>query len=189
MNTENTKLLDLQTGKYLELGKDWGYFGKFILLNLGSAIELNIKEWGSVSYGDNAYGWHGYIGQEIKQPHTDPIINEIADRLGAVIYGGRYVLLEFKQYCDEELRKIVDIVTAGLCVCDRVWDGWNVGTMSRDDFRQFDDGECEDVSDDKVNDLKNAINKQYIALEIFEECSKQLRNEPNKFEELKKFIK
>jgi len=32
MQAENMKLLDLQTGKYLELGKDWGYFGEFILL-------------------------------------------------------------------------------------------------------------------------------------------------------------
>jgi len=30
METENMKLLDSQTGKYLELGKDWFYGGKII---------------------------------------------------------------------------------------------------------------------------------------------------------------
>lgn len=87
------KLLDLETGKYLKIGKNWLYGREFILLNLGSSIECNIKEWGSVSYGDNAYGWHGFIGQEMEKPHVNPIINKLSEKVGAVIYGGRYVLL------------------------------------------------------------------------------------------------
>lgn len=173
MNTENTKLLDLQTGKYLELGKDWGYFGKFILLNLGSAIELNIKEWGSVSYGDNAYGWHGYIGQEIKQPHTDPIINEIADRLGAVIYGGRYVLLtsDDSWYYANNVRKLGDMIKFN-CAMQSCF----VRIISKDGI---------DFDTNKFV----ATPVEYYLGNIFEECSKQLRNEPNKFEEFKQLIK
>ena len=194
----NMKLLDLQTGKYLELGKDWLYGGVGILVSkikldfplpmyLFNAVKsdydwLNNAQTQPVNISDIA------TFETIRDLIQEPL-KTLCEKTGAVVYGGRYVLMEFKQYCDEELRKIVDIVTDGLCICDRVWDAWNVGTMSRDDFRQFNDGHCEEDSNGKVDDLKNAINKQYIVVEIFEEYSKQLRNEPNKFEELKEYMK
>ncbi len=182
---QEMKLFDIETGKYLELGTDWLYGGNGILLidimqkELNESLEIAITN----AIQGNEHALYQYSYGEMK---TEPqgTLKTLCDLTGAVVYGGRYVLLGFKEYCDEELRKIVDIVTDGLCVCDRVWDGWNVGTMSRDDFRQFDDGDCEDVSNDKVDDLKKSIDKQYMALEIFEEYSKSLRNEENKLEQI-----
>ncbi len=186
MQAENMKLLDLQTGKYLELGKDWGYFGEFILLNLGSAIELTIKEWGSVSYGDNAYGWHGYIGQAIKQPHADPIVNDIAEKVGAVIYGGRYVLLSSEQdtsiHDDNHCYKNGDVVRSGhghgyvaICTASTHY-SYHQNVL---DIPNFQDS-CE---------AGFLWSKYEILGNIFEEYSKQLRNEPNKFDELNELLK
>ena len=70
------KLLDLQTGKYLELGKDWVYFGEHIgILKADVLCGVQVE----------------YVFSKI--PHTNPIINQIAEKVGAVIYGGRYVLM------------------------------------------------------------------------------------------------
>ena len=70
------KLLDLQTGEYLEIGKDWVYFGEHIgILKADVLCGVQVE----------------YVFSKI--PHTNPIINQIAEKVGAVIYGGRYVLL------------------------------------------------------------------------------------------------
>ena len=148
MKIESMKLLDLQTGKYLELRKDWLYGGKYIYVFYKRGEGC-----------DDERDGNGYYKDEPQEP-----LKTLCEKTGAVVYGGRYVLLEFKEYCDEELRKIVDIVTDGLVVCD-------------------------DVLEEKVEDLKNAINKQYNIMIIFEEYSKQLRNEPNKFDELNELLK
>ena len=119
------KLLDLQTGKYLELGKDWLYGGVGILV---SKIKLDFA---LPMYLFNAvksdYDW-------LNNAQTQPVnISDIAtfetirgliqeplktlcEQTGAVVYGGRYVLLHtrsqisigdciamFERYTEENL--------------------------------------------------------------------------------------
>ena len=108
---QNMKLLDLQTGKYLELGKHWLYGEKYIYVFYGR----------DEGYDDERDG-NGYYKSEPQEP-----LKTLCEEMNAVVYRDRYVLFEL--------------------------------------------GECDDYNS------------------IFEEYSKSLRNEPNKFEELMKLIK
>ena len=127
------KLLDLHTGNYLELGKDFYYgVGNVFLTNLCDGmffIDMIEKK--------------DFIQAK---PHTDPIVNRLAEKVGAVVYGGRYVLLQKHQ--------------AYYTITEKNDGTFMIGNIS-------------------------PAKKQY---HIFEEYSKQLRNEPNKFEELYNLI-
>ena len=95
MKAENMKLLDLQTGKYLELGNDWLYGGDHI-----SIIPTHYLGFGSTNPIADA--------KRCKKDETQDPLKTLCEMTGTVVYGGRYVLIVFKEYCDEELRKILE---------------------------------------------------------------------------------
>lgn len=86
------KLLDLQTGKYLEIGYDWGYYGEYIVkFKIPYKFHFFTKEAYTIEDMCDRYAFKII-------PHTNPIINQIAEEVGAMIYGGRYVL-----FCNKEV--------------------------------------------------------------------------------------
>ena len=127
MKTENMKLLDLQTGKYLELGEEGFFYGgktitcpptkSFDIQNVGDMI-LHIyvdteKNYDIKRLDDSLYPLfeitlksnnQKLIGREvghidmrfnrvIEQTEPPLELKEICEKVGAVVYGGRYVLL------------------------------------------------------------------------------------------------
>ena len=54
--------------------------------------------------------------------------------------------------------------------CDRVWEAWNYGTMSIDDFARMEDGHCEDMIQERANLLFNIIELNKTPKQIFDEC-------------------
>jgi len=194
------KLLDLQTGKDdFELGKDWLYGGNVIFKikktggTIVSDIELFNTQIISEQY-DNALH-----KTEPQEPLKTP-----CEKTGAVVYGGRYVLLMSFEYQNKEI-KVGDIITAktittskdsismkqhaNQIVCFRgntafEHSGYNMGFVI-----------CENLKCFGINGFwkHRAFDYEERKLEInfnlFEEYSKQLRNKPNKFEELMELVK
>jgi hypothetical protein len=192
---KNMKLLDLKTGKYLELDKDFWFGGNVIIL-----FENLKRSTNTYSLLDEVNACARFI----KQPHTDPIVNEIAGTVGVVVYGGRYVLMMSFEYQNKEI-KVGDIITAqtittskdsismkqyaNQIVCFRgntafEHSGYNMGFVI-----------CENLKCFGINGFwkHRAFDYEERKLEInfnfFEEYSRQLRNEPNKFDELKELLK
>ena len=95
---QNMKLYDLHTGKYLELGTEWGYYGEYIIIMKKPYKLYSSSESALVESSCDRYAFK-------IQPHTDQLINEIAEKVGAVVYGNRYVLLENEKcgniYCEQ----------------------------------------------------------------------------------------
>ena len=173
---QNIKLLDLQTGKYLELGQDWLYGGEYIRM---------------LKY-DNRYIPDDHIISEPQEP-----LKTLCEKTGAVIffgakwcsdnlgkvYGGRYVLLQFANN-----KTVGDVIKHN---------------PKRTQFDQLpkmyhtNKEVCEILSKDVVLCEEMGYSSEYVDPDyhskiignIFEEYSKQLRNEPNKFEELMELIK
>jgi len=125
--------------------------------------------------------WGIYFIKAIKQPHADPIVNDIAEKVGAVIYGGRYVLLSSEQdtsiHDDNHCYKNGDVVRSGhghgyvaICTASTHY-SYHQNVL---DIPNFQDS-CE---------AGFLWSKYEILGNIFEEYSKQLRNELNKFDEL-----
>ena len=201
---KNMKLLDLQTGKYLELGTDWGYYGTHISLETKQqeAIlrhlqfdrdcmnELFKKNEFSIKYdlGVSAMQATDNILRQvtdcmimqgtIAKQCSNSIIDDIAGKVGAVVYGGRYVLLQFANN-----KTVGDVIKHN---------------PKRTQFDQLpkiyhtNEEVCEILSKDVVLCEEMGYSSEYVDPDyhskiignIFEEYSKQLRNEPNKFEEL-----
>ena len=237
MKTENVKLLDLQTGKYLELGKDFEYGGSYIrridcekeiycsinnqynelttiLQNYFSNKQLSVSE---SCYIDNLKkgtqleanaNVDRFLQNELfcvkQKPHINPLINNVAEKIGAVIYGGKYVLLMTFKYLNKEI-KVGDIITAktlttskdcisikqhtNQIVCFRnntafEHDGYNMGFVI-----------CENLKCFGINGFwkHRAFDYEERQLDIigniFEEHSRQLRKEENKFDELMEKLK
>ena len=183
---QNMKLLDLETGKYLELGNnDFLYGGKYVII-LGQEKTVNImlyKDWGKVLQYDKQ--------QDIK-PHANPIINEIAERVGAVVYGGRYVLMNeidvwvYNNDLQPKKIKTGDVIKEQTSYLDRKYTVINVSDFFLDT--------TEGIKTTHKLGKKTFSKYDFFAIEknfgnIFEEYSKQLRNEPNKFDELIELIK
>ena len=169
MKTENMKLLDLQTGKYLELGINWGYYGEYII-TIRSPFKFHKSEKYSVIES---------TCDELAFHKAEPPLplKEICEKVGGVIYGGRYVLM-FSEYD----RKIGDVVDQGeyeyhrygyVAICDvnSIYVKLN-GILDIPQFQR----ECAVGRIDSVD--------YEVIGNFFEEYSKQLRNELNKFDEL-----
>lgn len=178
------KLLDLQRGKYLELGKEWGYFGEYITL-----IQIHTKTLIGTPYTRPLSPTHApdYPTIQVEEilneskvciyNHTNPIINQVAGKVGAVVYGGRYVLLENEK--------------CGNIYCEK--NKWGTVYYLNKNIYSF----IPCLEFNPQNDKKQTV-ARFFSLDncqddlignIFEEYSKQFRNEPNKFEELQELIK
>ena len=101
----NMKLLDLQTGKYLELYKDWLDGGDRIHIFSDSKSELtNDKTSINEAIHIGFYADCSYIEACFLSEPPLPL-KPICEKVGAVVYGGRYVLL-----------KILDNVGNEICI-------------------------------------------------------------------------
>lgn len=176
MQAENMKLLDLEIGKYLELGKYWLYGGNYIIIYPQTYIFS--KDFDIVSLS------------EPQEP-----LKTLCEKTGAVVYGERYVLLngfkvpESNKY-DKDHYFIGDVAS----VCVNAYD-------KADEYRLMILASCESVLLRwyEIHKFKkqghfcitSEIDTDYSDWfeNIFEEYSKQLRNEPNKFDELKEHFK
>jgi len=92
----NMKLLDSQTGKYLELGKDWLYGGKDIIVNKCS---IGYKIYEAIQHKDSEkffmYDEDCPFTNELQEP-----LKTSCEENGAVMYGNRYILFEPGE-CDD----------------------------------------------------------------------------------------
>ena len=90
------KLLDLQTGKYLELGKDWLYGGEDIIVNKCS---IGYKIYEAIQHKDSEkffmYDEDCLFTDELQEP-----LKTLCEENGAVMYGSRYILFEPGE-CDD----------------------------------------------------------------------------------------
>lgn len=198
MKAENMKLLDLQTGKYLEFGEEGFFYGgktitcpptkSFDIQNVKRDMTLHIyadteKDYDIKRLDDSLCPLfeitckpnnQKLIGSEIGHidmrfnrfiEQTEPPLElkEICEKVGAVVYGGRYVLIE-NEYCGDVL-----------FVKDR-FDYWN-------EFYSV----CKSDGTLTNQRLGDWITK--VIGNLFEEYSKQLRKEESKFDELMEKLK
>jgi hypothetical protein len=178
-NMQNMKLLDLQTGKYLELGKDWLYGGEYIVIN---TCKIGYSVYEAIQHKDSEkffkYDKDCLFTDELNEP-----LKTLCEKTGAVVYGGRYVLIK-------------TITQNGVCVKDG-------DILQNTKYCQY--GKIllnttlhclpEEFKEMIFYKVKIEGNKCDVDMDckvignIFEEYSKQLRNEPNKFKELMELIK
>lgn len=223
MKTENMKLLDLQTGKYLELEKDFYYGGKSIIIepcNIASnimsfffecfkgadTIEKGMMFLQKKALENKQNNISDDVIMNVLHQSEPPLpLKEICDKTGAVVYGGRYVLVNeityknlygidgnVKDYSgkwtDEEINKCIertfrsgDIITVEYV------------TYSPNDYRrEHGDFSTYNIIFRDEHSFQYGETPKLSGLDCgnpFEEYSKQLRNEPNKFEELKQYFK
>jgi hypothetical protein len=177
---QNMKLLDLETGKYLELGEDWLYGGEYIVKKdegVNTNIYLAIRE--------------GFDTQHFISEPPQPI-KTLCEKTGAVVYGGRYVLMNeidvwvYNNDLQPKKIKTGDVIKEQTSYLDRKYTVINVSDFFLDT--------TEGIKTTHKLGKKTFSKYDFFAIEknfgnIFEEYSKQLRNEPNKFEELMKLIK
>ena len=217
MKTENMKLLDLQTDKYLELGeKGFFYGGKIItcpptksfdIQNVDREMILHIYAYTEKDYDikclDDSLcplfeitlksNNQKLIGREvghidmrfnrvIEQTEPPLELKEICEKTGAIVYGGRYVLLNEIFYIEGVEHKYSDVFRFYI----------NKKGDYMVDYRAINCQalNCKFDKDNKIIKLGNTkiIKIEYIG-NPFEEYSKQLRNEPNKFDELNEHFK
>jgi len=200
MKTENMKLLDLQTGKYLELGTGFSYSGEWIILITFARLHNRVAD----AYWIEANSTNITNARYLKTEPQEPL-KTLCKKTGAVVYGGRYVLVNeityknlygidgnVKDYSgkwtDEEINKCIertfrsgDIITVEYVTYSpndsrREHGNFSTYNIIFRDEHSFQYGETPKLSG---LDCGNP----------FEEYSKQLRNEPNKFEELKQYFK
>lgn len=223
MKTENMKLLDLQTGKYLEFGRNFLYGGNYITL-----IELQKKYlFGTTPTQQQISPTHfpAYPSLQfteiinkykcnISEPQEP--LKTLCEKTGAVVYGDRYVLLATKsgqvvekygfntrgyrdlpEYCVNYQKTTILYITPESDLTEDIAVSTEIiKTYALD--REY-DSENEDRQDnDKrwynhcgertVKDV-NEIEKEIVITDVFEEHSKQLRKEENKFDELMEKLK
>ena len=201
------KLLDLQIGKYLELGEKGFFYGgktitcpptkSFDIQNVGDMIlhiyadtekdydikclddslcplfEITLKSNNQKLIGREVGHIDMRFNRVIKQTEPPLELKEICEKTGAVVYGGRYVLLVSNDdwFYANKLCKLGDIIQFKCAMQSRFV---RVVTKNGIDF---------DINKFAVSPT------EYCLGNIFEEYSNQLRNEPNKFDELKQYFK
>lgn len=241
MKAENMKLPDLQTGKYLELGKDFYYGCNTIMLHCYTKEELTEYQQRDdynphyliydTDY-NNPEKYHKIIHNGFQEAidrdtatvrlftehKSEPqgILKTLCDETGAVVYGGRYILLQKYDICttgdilkflkasfvskvyyegvsfaelDSQIKKHINDDIFDYCICYEV----KRGEMSFEHkgYLVFDIyNEKQELQKDSIClfGLYSKNNAAYIG-NIFEEYSKQLRNEENKFDELMEKLK
>ena len=154
------KLLDLQTGKYLELGKDWLYGGICrVKINMNFYLDDDnnqLKDHKGKSW--KLLDEYAFTGVNKSEPQG--MLKTLCDKTGAVIYGDRYAFLG-----NEECGNVFSFLWKSLV--DWFFDFQNSeGNFSR---------------------IKKSFGEKFESRflgNLFEEYSKQLRKEENKFEEL-----
>ena len=211
MKPENMKLLDLQTGKYLELGEKGFFYG-------GKTITCPPTKTFNIKNGDHDLTLHIYadterdydieclddslcpqfqitiksnnqklIGSElgfidmrfnraIKQSEPKGILKTLCDKTGAVAYGGRYILMCCRTWITQ----------------DKISFELMYGDIFRNKYRKSDALLIQRENLHNFREsvayynhyLSSTLLKNRFKGNIFEEYSKQLRNEENKFDEL-----
>ena len=170
------KLLDLQTDNYPKLGEDWLYGGEYIR-------KIPCEQ---VLY---------------KTPHADPLINSICKKVGAVVYGGRYVLAQ-NTMCEYN---IMYKITYADCISANISRNFEYDQNIYANVIKIEPQYFSDKFICKEKDYLQTIKRLHKiedntrieilqvrrcgGIDIFEEYSKQLRNEPNKFDELNELLK
>jgi hypothetical protein len=233
MKTENMKLLDLQTGKYLELGKDWLYGGEciyvipthcFVFIKSDQIIKLyyddeveeiqceipneyKSKNGVATAYIDGRFTKYVINGEEFKcgqlikcglsYPINDAKIcnksepqgtlKTLCDKTGAVIYGDRYVLLHGEQ--DTSIHEDNHFYTIGdVVVNDHKWYGCVTIGLCSTEYSYHNN--VVDIPEFRGNCESGVLYCKFEILgNFFEEYSKQLRKEENKFDELMEKLK
>jgi hypothetical protein len=209
MKIENMKLLDLQTGKYLELGKDWHYCGNRIYLVgrlkecitsfnefLRSQMKIldkykEIDGQGNISYElafkiatsddeclNNAVDAQVDSGY-VEKSEPQGILKTLCDKTGAVIYGDRYVL-------NPNYATIRAVIVNG---------GEHGFIYRLESLHQCKiTNKCISLNEylkyrPELVYAEKGYTEWYIYGNLFEEHSKQLRKEENKFDELMEKLK
>lgn len=177
---QNMKLLDLQTGKYLELGKDWLYGGEYIVIN---TCKIGYSVYEAIQHKDSEkffkYDKDCLFTDELNEP-----LKTLCEKTGAVVYGGRYVLLNeidvwvYNNDLEPQKIKTGDIVKEKTSYMYNNRLLINVADFFLDT--------TENIKTTHKIGKKTFSKFDFFAIEnilgnIFEEYSKQLRNEPNKF--------
>ena len=178
------KLFDIETGKYLELGKDWLYGGNGILLidimqkELNESFEIAIAN----AMQGNEHALYQYSYGQMKTEPTGTL-KTLCDLTGAVVYGGRYVLLQ-----SSGNKTVGDVIKHN---------------PKRTQFDQLpkiyhtNKEVCEILSKDFVLCEEMGYRSEYVdpdyhcetICNAFEEYYKSLRNEENKLKEIINLIK
>lgn len=176
------KLLDLETGEYLKLGKDFYYGGDSIIIepyniasNIMSLFFECFKDANSINEGmiflqkkalENKQNniSDDVIMNVLHQSEPQEPLKTLCEETGAVVYSRMYVL-----FLDQEMGSVYNI---------------------KNEYRgeEFIDYKCKNGD---FSSGYNIYNNDIITFlgNFFEEYSKQLRNEPSKFDELKEFLK
>jgi hypothetical protein len=239
MKTQNMKLLDLQTGEYLELGKEGFFYGgktitcpptkSFDIQNVDRDMTLHIYADTEKDYDikclDDSHSPlfeitlksnnQKLIGREvghidmrfnrvIKQTEPPLELKEICKKVGAVVYGGRYIL-ERNTMCEYN---IIYKITYADCIIAQIprnfeYDQHIGSDVIKSEPQYFSDKfickekdylqtikrlhKIEDDTRIEILQVNNRNNRREV--DILKEYLKQLRNEPNKFDELKQYLK
>ena len=191
----NMKLLDLQTCKYLERGRDFLYGGDRIHIFSDSKSELtNDKTPINEAIHIGFYADCSYIEACFLSEPPLPL-KPICEKVGAVVYGGKYVLLmgfavpKSNKY-DKDNYFIGDV--ASVCVnAHGDANEYRLMILAKCESTLLEWYEVHKFKKQGYFCITSEIDTDYsdFFYNAFEEYSKQLRNEPNKFEELKEFIK
>lgn len=158
------KLLDLKTGKYPKLGRDWLYGGNFIVTN-------NLPSGGGSDF-DKHYE------SEPQEP-----LKTLCKKTGTVVYGKRYVLLQFSNN-----KTVGDIIKHNpkRTQFDQLPKIYHTNKEVNEVLYKH------DILCEEMGYSSEYVDPDYhceITGNIFGEYSKQLRNEPNNFEESLELIK
>jgi hypothetical protein len=121
----NMKLLDSQTGKYLELGKDWLYGGECVHLFTEEVEKFIEQKPINDAIHNGFYADCMYI-KACFQTEPQGILKTPCEVNGAVMYGSRYILFEpgecddynsiFEEYSkslrgeENELNKLMELI-------------------------------------------------------------------------------
>jgi hypothetical protein len=208
MKTENMKLLDLQTGKYLELEKDFYYGCNTIMLHCYTKEELTEYKQrddynphyliDDADY-NNPEKYHKIIHNGFQeaidrdtatvrlftehQSEPQGILKTLCDKTGAVVYGGRYVLV-IKDYNIQigdlwKNSKYRNTLVACINFKNNIHFKHNISGGLESFFEEI----RNDDNDNIIVRCSQNENSEFLG-NIFEEYSKQLRKEENKFDEL-----
>lgn len=176
---QNMRLLDLQTGQYLPLGKNWLYGEDWIVLTSFIPLYNRVQDAWFIEANEGSNITNArYLISELPQP-----LKTLCERVGAVVYGERYVLLHFSHN-----KTVGDIVKHNpkRTQFDQLPKMYHTN-------KEVNEVLCKhDVLCEEMGYSSQYVDPDYhckITGNIFEEYSKQLRNEPNQFEELMKLIK
>lgn len=242
------KLLDLQTGKYLELGRDWVYGGKDIyvipthylrisktdhvvklyyddkveIINCELPDEYKVVngigrlyakgQFSKYIINGKEYDMGYFTGLDSLTPINDAIndakkcekseppleLKEICEETSAVVYGGRYVLLSCETWLTKD-KISVELIQGHIfrrkLSSLKYYEETPIFLIDKETLMKL-SGIKDDYTTYSFETscysrefLSTTLLKSLFRGNIFEEYSKQLRNEPNKFDGLNQHFK